>query len=499
MSDLSIIPVQDWFSTQLAQDWNGATGTVYVLDTPSYTPTTTNTYIVVNPWKTNMQIAEITDYDSTANTLTVSNVTLLKGLGINSTAPASSHATGSKVIISDNYQFWVDIQTAINSKLDITGWNGLVYATTAARDSALGADGVPTLPYQWIFVTATGLFYDYNLSTGIWESRDTGTTPWNATTTNAGLVRSDVAPAGIPVALIQDNPKYDALAGTSGTPSTSNKYVTNDDTATAATADKVARRLAGGNITVVTETTGNSTTNASSTAFVQQELAATGVTTSIPFFLGTGWPTASKTYWNYDIPFMSGTAALWTGTNVASVVSYVNWIDIATITSSNANIAYSSVVYSALNSQYAFSSSKKIVAEFFAKCNSVGTDAMAWGLSVSGWFETPYNSAANDRAVFTVDPATSKLYAHTSGGGGTTDHTEVEITGITLTNENRYRVEFDPGSAARFYVNGVLKATITTTLPNSGSVLFWVWTDYVSGSVTDRVRYFTAPNISVEK
>lgn len=62
--------------------------------------------------------------------------------------------------------------------------------------------------------------------------------------------------------------KYEALAGTSGIPSSSNKYVTNDDVATAATANKVARRLAGGNITVVTETQGNNSTNAASTAYV---------------------------------------------------------------------------------------------------------------------------------------------------------------------------------------------------------------------------------------
>lgn len=247
-----------------------------------------------------MQIAEITDYDSTANTLTVSNVTLLKGLGINSTAPASSHATGSKVIISDNYQFWVDIQTAINSKLDITGGNGLVYATTAARDSALGADGVATLPYRNIYVTATGLFYNYNLSANAWQSIDTGTSPANATASVSGLVRTDVAPAGIPVALIQDNPKYDALAGTSGTPSASNKYVTEDDVATAATANKVARRLAGGNVTVVTETTGNNTTNAASTAFVQQELTANIPT--IDYSVNTN---TDVTYSNWQVPAIS--------------------------------------------------------------------------------------------------------------------------------------------------------------------------------------------------
>lgn len=271
MSDLSLIPLQDWYETQLSQDWDGNTGTVYVLSTPSYTPTTTNTYIVVNPWKTNMQIAEITSYDSALKTLTVSSISFEKGLGISSTA--QSHSTGSKVIISDNYQFWEDIQTSVNSKLDKNGGNSTVYATTAARDSALGADWAATLPYTNIYVTATGLFYNYNLSDAAWQSIDTGTSPWNATTSSAGLVRSDVAPAGIPVALIQDNPKYDALAGTSGTPSTSNKYVTNDDTATAATADKVARRLAGGNITVVTESQGNNSTNAASTAYVDAGLA----------------------------------------------------------------------------------------------------------------------------------------------------------------------------------------------------------------------------------
>lgn len=193
MSDLSIIPLEDWFETQLAQDWNGATGTVYVLDTPSYTPTTTNTYIVVNPWKTTMQIAEITDYDSTANTLTVSNVTLLKGLGINSTAPASSHATGSKVIISDNYQFWADIQTAINSKLDDTGgtmtgllqFSGTTHAgikllslTTVQRDALSASNGMI------IYNSTTGELNQYIW--GAWSAVAAGSTQPNASTTVAG-------------------------------------------------------------------------------------------------------------------------------------------------------------------------------------------------------------------------------------------------------------------------------------------------------------------------
>lgn len=82
-----------------------------------------------------MQIAEITSYDSVLKTLTVSSISFEKGLGISSTA--QTHTTGSKVIISDNYQFWADIKTAINSKLDKTGGNALIYADTTARDTAL--------------------------------------------------------------------------------------------------------------------------------------------------------------------------------------------------------------------------------------------------------------------------------------------------------------------------------------------------------------------------
>jgi len=112
----------------------------------------------------------------------------------------------------------------------------------------------------------------------------------DATTSTKGITTMSVAPvsAATPIAVgdndgrVPTQGENDALVGTSGTPSTSNKYVTNDDTATAATADKVARRLAGGNVTLVTETTGNSTTNGASTAFVQQEITANSGTVIYP-------------------------------------------------------------------------------------------------------------------------------------------------------------------------------------------------------------------------
>lgn len=69
--------------------------------------------------------------------------------------------------------------------------------------------------------------------------------------------------------------QQDALAGTSGTPSASNLYVTNDDTATAATANKIARRLATGDVTV--PATPTNTTDAASKAYVDA-----GYTMTIP-------------------------------------------------------------------------------------------------------------------------------------------------------------------------------------------------------------------------
>jgi len=64
----------------------------------------------------------------------------------------------------------------------------ITFATTAARDTALWADGAATDPWVNIYVTATWLHYNYNLSTAVWESVDTGTTTPNATESASGKI-----------------------------------------------------------------------------------------------------------------------------------------------------------------------------------------------------------------------------------------------------------------------------------------------------------------------
>ena len=74
-------------------------------------------YVVVSPGKSNMQVAKIDSW--VANTsLNVSSIAVAKGSGVNYSQ--QSHASGSTVRFSNNYQFWADIQTAIASKADST-------------------------------------------------------------------------------------------------------------------------------------------------------------------------------------------------------------------------------------------------------------------------------------------------------------------------------------------------------------------------------------------
>ena len=155
-----------------------------------------------------------------------------------------------------------------------------------------------------IYNTTAGEYQYWNGSA--WTSFATWTVP-DATNLVGGKVKLSTADAGnTGVVLNSTDDRYVALAGTSGTPSTSNKYVTNDDTATDATASKVARRLAGGNITVVTETAGNNTTNAASTAFVTA--AVTSVTPKIYVDAVPGGTSISGTLYTQSITANTFTA-----------------------------------------------------------------------------------------------------------------------------------------------------------------------------------------------
>jgi hypothetical protein len=99
----------------------------------------------------------------------------------------------------------------------------------------------------------------YNATSEKWEP-NTSDTP-DASTTLLGKVKVSTTPSGDPTAVETGDPRVpsqdenDALAGTSGTPSGTNKYVTNDDVAEAKTASKIARRDSNSDILVATTPT----------------------------------------------------------------------------------------------------------------------------------------------------------------------------------------------------------------------------------------------------
>lgn len=117
MTNLKWIPAQDDFETTLSATYNGGVWSMWVFHVPDSTlPMWEYTYAVIEPWTQNMQVVKISGWTSSPKALIVSDVAVEKAEWVNYTA--KSHPANSIVRISNNYQFWKDIKTAINSKAD---------------------------------------------------------------------------------------------------------------------------------------------------------------------------------------------------------------------------------------------------------------------------------------------------------------------------------------------------------------------------------------------
>jgi hypothetical protein len=202
--------------------------------------------------------------------------------------------------------------------------------------------------------------------------------------------------------------------------------------------------------------------------------------TNIDTYLqGTGNAKA-KTYLNFNIPFLLANggnntpAPLWvvTGHNTsnyalanATFKGAPNSDATNTILTNNNGLGF----YGA--NPLAFSDGKTIIVEFSLKTNASTGEQMGWGIARTTAPFIDYDDASIEAACFTVG-TDGKLYAHTSNGAGGAGHTETEITGITLTNMNTYRIQLNSTTNALFYVNGVLRQTLTTNIPTANYVNF---------------------------
>ena len=349
-----------------------------------------------------------------------------------------------------------------------------------------------------------------------------------------------------------------ALAGTSGTPSATNKYITAEDAATTPTASEIPRADSNGRITswergfVLSFTSGEAMTGATTPrpVFLKKSdgkiylsdandidrldfigfavSTTTGADQSVSVQIGgvvrgLSGLTAGTNYWvqnNNDIASASGTypiyvgravsttelliikdvfnsAELSVGANEALNRRYANFIlsefsdttNMWAITRASveakhgsARLAATDVNWSyitgadsiidigtAANQELKFGSSKKVIVDY-EMIHSGTTGQGGHGLVQSATPLNDYDDQTVDAACFTYNGA--NLYAHTSNAGA--GHTETQINSVTLTNKNRFRIEFNPGVDVRFYVNGSLAATVTTNLPATNNISFGV-------------------------
>lgn len=214
--------------------------------------------------------------------------------------------------------------------------------------------------------------------------------------------------------------------------------------------------------------------------------------------LGVGYA-ADSDYYTFQLPYISDiTTEIWTVDNMSAASAYTSH------TSRASGAAVASILSHGFGidegSTLQFDDAKKIIVEqdlIFLAISPAATIESGWGLTNIAAAFQDYDDQTADSCCFVVDGTTNnhKLYAKTGDAG--TGHTETEITGITLGDRNTYRIELDPGVEARFYVNGVLEATITTNLPDGATTI--LFGRGASDNDNYQPRWTSIPSFAIEK
>lgn len=262
----------------------------------------------------------------------------------------------------------------------------------------------------------------------------------------------------------------EALVGTSGTPSTSNKYVTNDDTSATSSADKVVRADSNGEIddSYLALTTAGDLVYRDGTNIDRLAIGTKGQILSV----NSG---ATAPQWQtmngvgifgdlYGLVIPANSNGGWTLTGATYTVNFPGE---AQIESSGATWGAIAPLRGDGSGALAFSGSKRVIVEFMARIDSNAAGDWSVGLtdavtSIDG----AYNDNTGHRATFGIDGST--LYS-VSVDGSTAETNDIS-SGITVTNWNFYRIEFDPTVDVKYFVNGTLKATHSSNIPTTGNI-----------------------------
>lgn len=182
MTNITQYPALNSFKTTLNLAYAWGTGTISLTNTPGFTfPSGKTVLLWINMWKTNEQVVRL---NSRTNVVSIS----VKKNANNDLYTAQNHLKGDECVITDFFEDWDNIATAVESKSNIaspvfTGSVGLPkYADATARDTAIPSPTGNELILTW------NLLQTYNTATTQRETKDAGTPPPQATTTAQGII-----------------------------------------------------------------------------------------------------------------------------------------------------------------------------------------------------------------------------------------------------------------------------------------------------------------------
>lgn len=174
------------------------------------------------------------------------------------------------------------------------------------------------------------------------------------------------------------------------------------------------------------------------------------------------------TWWSTTLPPALGTNG---GTNSATPWTFSSFNDITSKTGDYVQIGNTgdtSAFCTFLTDTQQFTSTKDLRVKWVYKI--VATNALYhFGFGLGNNATSFEDKTSNVRAArFIVENAT--IYAVVGDGTGVT--VSSALTGVTTGALNIYEIVWTSGVNFKFYVNGVLKATISTTMPTTGAMNF---------------------------
>jgi len=194
MSDFTTAPLQNQFETVLVGELSSSSTAPFNITVGKaidFTPAAGGFYATLEPGTTKEEGLLISAVSGTTWTVATRGIPIAKA----GTDTTTSHGGGSKIIISNHWEVYDDIATAIATKADVAGdtftgliqFSGTTHAgiklislTTAQREALTPSNGM------MVYDSTLGLAYQY--VSGAWGSIDTGTVTSNASTTVAGKV-----------------------------------------------------------------------------------------------------------------------------------------------------------------------------------------------------------------------------------------------------------------------------------------------------------------------